>query len=119
MWYTVIETSFHCIVYNGSVWCSAVNWIMRQKLLAEACGNFLTYLLIAMAALATLTAKTLASMSSVMMVTSYTPLSVKKFGGPDGVWLCVVCVHACVWCSLQRMPLCGIFLTREDYFHPN
>ena len=71
---------------------------MRQIVGRETCGNFLTCLLIAMATLTSQTARTLTSKSSVMIVTSYTPLSVmgmESRSSVDQMVCSYVCVHVC------------------------
>ena len=61
----------------------------------QRCGNFLTFLLIAIATLTSLTTRNLASESSVMIVTSYTPLSVMGMESRSSVDQ-MVCVCMCV-----------------------
>ena len=92
VWYIVIETSFHYNIYNGSVWCPP------KKLDYETncwLWHVVAYLLIAMATLTSLAARTLASMSSMMMVTSFNSLSGMGMESRSSVDQ-MVCGYMCV-----------------------
>ena len=96
MWYIFIETSFHSNIYYEIFGAQHVldNWTncwQRHVVI-------LTYLLVAMATLTSLTTRTLASVSLVMLVTSYTPLALmgmESRSSMDQMVCGYVCVHVC------------------------
>ena len=95
MWYIGIETSFHNTVYRifgaQHVLDYVTNCWQRHVVI-------LTYHLIAMATLISLTTRTFASVSSVMLVTYYTPLpliGMESRSSMDQMVCGYVFVHVC------------------------